>query len=264
MTQPSITAPAHHLWFWPGVLMMTSRELTNSAHVHFPASLYVALEKPLTVSVAQGQVSGQVVLVRANAEQAVDSYGGALLDVLIDADSDVYRYLEPLLKEQDAAALDAEAIAPLNALFQRALNGDLDCASAWDLVEKLIISLCAYQPERSEFDPRIANIAKRLRAELPVNPDLAALAEEAGVSESRFMHLFKQQYGLPMRQYLLWARLRTAAQLVESGSSLTDIAVDVGFYDQAHFARTVRRMFDFSPSFLANPKNLRFYRCDCL
>ena len=243
--------------------MMATPALTNSPHVHFPASIYIGLEDDVVVTTDTAQLRGRLVLVRANTEQNVDTAGKAVLDLLVDADGNSYRYLEPLLGEADAVVLDFTKLQSLEAEMQGALAGDLDCQQAWGLVENILISLSAYRPERPEFDARIAQLAETLREELPVNPNVADLAAQAGVSESRFLHLFKQQYGLPVRQYLLWARLRRAASLWDSGISLTDVAAEVGFYDQAHFARTVRRMFDFSPSWLTNPQNLRLRNCRC-
>lgn len=251
------------VWLWPGMLMMATPALKNSPHVHFPASIYIGLEDEVEVTTDTAKLRGRLVLVRANVEQQVDSGDKPLLDLLVDADGGTYRYLEPLLGEANAAVLDYQKVAALEADMQQALAGEMDCAKAWGLVEEILISLSAYRPERPDFDPRIAQIATELRAELPVNPNVAELAEKAAVSESRFLHLFKQQYGLPVRQYLLWARLRRAADLWDSGSTLADIAADVGFYDQAHFARTVRRFFDFSPSWLANPQNLTVHNCRC-
>lgn len=257
------TAQGNHVWLWQGVLLMACRSLENAPHVHFPASLYLGLDKDLTVTSGSGELTARVVLVRANCEQNVDTHGGAVVDLLVDADGDTYRYLEPLLLESDKVSLPLEKVAGLLDSCRQAVEGQLDCSAAWHLVEELLISVSAYRPQRAEFDQRIELVAQTLRADLPSNPDIACLAKQAGVSESRFMHLFKQQYGLPVRQYLLWARLRRAAELWQVGNTLTDIAAEVGFYDQAHFARTVRRMFDFSPSWLANPKNLVLHNCKC-
>lgn len=259
----SETAPASQVWLWQGVLLVASQSLENTTHMHFPASLYVGLDKDVTVTTKNGVVTGRVVLVRANTDQSANSHEGRLIDVLIDADSATYRQLEPSLLERDAVALSFEPLNAQQTAMNDAVAGQLSCEQAWTLVEQLLISVCEYQPRAREFDPRVEKVAASLRADLPVNPDVQALAEQAGVSESRFMHLFKQQYGLPVRQYLLWARLRRSAELWQTGMLLADIAAEVGFYDQAHFARTVRRMFDFSPSWLANPVNLKLHNCSC-
>lgn len=259
MMDPS---PTNQIWLWQGALLMASQSLTNTPHLHFPASLYVGLDGALTVTTDTGPVVGRVVLVRANCEQSVDSKGGRVVDVLVDADSAAYRYIEPVLQDREAIELDYQAVEHLQATFDQAVLGELCCQQAWALVEEMLISVSAYRPQRIEFDPRIEKVAAFLRANLPVNPEMGLLAEQAGLSESRFMHLFKQQYGLPVRQYLLWARLVQAATLWTTGKSLADIAAEVGFYDQAHFARTVRRMFDFSPSWLTNPANIKLHYCN--
>ncbi|WP_429242055.1 helix-turn-helix transcriptional regulator [Luteibacter sp. 621] len=77
----------------------------------------------------------------------------------------------------------------------------------------------------------------------------ADLARVAGLSVNHFHRAFKATFGLTPYAYVLDARLRHAASLLErTHLPLRDIAAAGGFFDQAHLANTFRRLHGMSPS----------------
>jgi AraC-like DNA-binding protein len=68
-------------------------------------------------------------------------------------------------------------------------------------------------------------------------------ARRAGLSTSRFQHVFKSEVGVPYQRYLAWRRMRLAVRNVIAGSNLTMAAHGAGYCDQAHFAHEFRRIF---------------------
>ena len=80
---------------------------------------------------------------------------------------------------------------------------------------------------------------------------LAELGEYAGLSTSRFLHLFKAQTGIPLRRYRLWNRMGAAVGAFRGGVSLTEAAHAAGFASSAHFSSAFRDMFGMMPSDLA-------------
>ena len=91
---------------------------------------------------------------------------------------------------------------------------------------------------------------------------LAALAKVVGRSPSRLAHRFSETLGLPLRRYVLWCRLRAAAEAAMRGASLTDAAHAAGFADSAHLSRTFRTTFGIAPSFLFERGRLTVVFCD--
>jgi AraC-like DNA-binding protein len=78
--------------------------------------------------------------------------------------------------------------------------------------------------------------------------DLARTATEAGVSSYHFLRSFARTLGVTPHQYLVRARLRRAARLLAEGAtSITDVALDVGFRDLSNFVRTFHRAAGVSP-----------------
>ncbi|WP_337746501.1 helix-turn-helix domain-containing protein [Victivallis vadensis] len=74
------------------------------------------------------------------------------------------------------------------------------------------------------------------------------LARRACLSESRFLHLFRREIGLPVSEFLLRERIREAKRLLrETGLPLLRVALECGFHDQSHFSGRFRRETGLTP-----------------
>ncbi len=94
-----------------------------------------------------------------------------------------------------------------------------------------------------QIDPRVARVVERVSLQPDDLMPLAELAASAGLSASRFQHLFTHEVGVPFRRYRAWHRMRAALREIVSGSNFTRAAHAAGFFDQAHFAHDFRRTF---------------------
>ncbi len=100
----------------------------------------------------------------------------------------------------------------------------------------------------ADRDRRIAAALKRMRDEPHESHSLSELGKCAGLSASRFLHLFKAETGVPLRRYRLWSRMGTAVVACRDGGSLTEAAHAAGFASSAHFSTAFRDMFGMMPS----------------
>jgi AraC-like DNA-binding protein len=74
------------------------------------------------------------------------------------------------------------------------------------------------------------------------------LAKIVGVSNSQFARRFQKLFNSTLRQYLLRIRIRAACRLLaKSDKNITEIALEIGFYDHAHFSRTFSRLMGIAP-----------------
>jgi AraC-like DNA-binding protein len=77
----------------------------------------------------------------------------------------------------------------------------------------------------------------------------AELSAVARRSRWHFSRSFKQAFGEPPHAYIVKRRLEEACNLMlTSSTSLSEIALSVGFSDQAHFCRHFRQAFAQSPA----------------
>ncbi|QJI29432.1 AraC family transcriptional regulator [Pseudomonas sp. ADAK18] len=80
--------------------------------------------------------------------------------------------------------------------------------------------------------------------------DLAECAERDRWSLSNDFRLF---YGTSPHRYLTLRRLDRVKQLVQAGRSLSEAAVEAGFFDQSHMSRHFKKNFGLSPSRWCSP-----------
>ncbi len=102
-------------------------------------------------------------------------------------------------------------------------------------------------------DRRHRTLAEDARARLAerycANDNLASLAGSIGCSEYHLSRVFREQTGMTLASYRNELRLRSSLERVaDSGASLTDIALDLGYSSHSHFAASFRRLFGLPPS----------------
>jgi len=97
------------------------------------------------------------------------------------------------------------------------------------------------------LDARIAEVVARLGTD-PAHPHTAQQwAAGAGLSYSRFLHLFARECGTSYRAFRAWKRARSLLHHVTREASLTDVALDIGYPDATHFSHSIRRIYGLKP-----------------
>jgi AraC-like DNA-binding protein len=97
-------------------------------------------------------------------------------------------------------------------------------------------------------DPRISAAACRIRDEPTTAISSRELAAAAGLSESRFLHLFLDELGTTLRRYRLWVRLMQASAAIAARDNLTAAAMKAGFASPSHLADRFKTTFGLSAS----------------
>jgi len=99
-------------------------------------------------------------------------------------------------------------------------------------------------------DLRIDRASRYIEQNFQEKISLKRLAEVAGLSPYHFLRAFRAAVGISPHDYLIRCRLRHAQRLIISSAGtrpLADIAVEAGFYDEAHLASHFRRVFGQPP-----------------
>lgn len=134
-----------------------------------------------------------------------------------------------------------------------------DAVAAWSLVDGLI-GKCPRHGYRD--DALVSHTCTLIGKSLDGPITLASLSQAVHLSPSRLAHRFREATGVPVRRYVLWCRLRRAAEAAMRGSSLTEAAHFAGFADSPHLTRTFRAMFGVAPSFLFRPGQASVTFCE--
>jgi AraC-like DNA-binding protein len=236
---------------WPAAMIVWGPGFTSTAHRHHCVQLLMTLRGSLLMRGGPHEAWRKcgAALVRPDAVHEVDARGRTVLIGFIDAESEMGAALSERI-EGDIAYLRAREVNRWRALLGPTPNEE--CAERW-------LTGCLVRRKHSvAIHPGVRRVLSHLRDQRAVLPDvsLKTLAGIAGLSRSRFMHVFTESVGVLLRPYILWLRLQRAACDLMQGTSVTSAAHRAGFSDAAHLTRTCRRMLGATPSELAWRKRL--------
>jgi len=112
----------------------------------------------------------------------------------------------------------------------------------------LLADECNPRSTHTGHDPRIRDAIDHLVANLIEPPSTQAVADVCGLSRSHLTVLFKEQTGLTLGQFVEQHRLARARRLLEhTGSSLQEIADELGFSSPFYLSTRFKRAFGESP-----------------
>jgi AraC-like DNA-binding protein len=154
----------------------------------------------------------------------------------------------------------AHVVAPLDAVVGRsadALVGRLVEAPAWRERFALLDAAITARVAEMAPPPREVVWAWRRLAETSGALPVGALADELGWSRKRLIGRFREHVGVTPKLYARLLRFQAAVDVLRADGaeqlSLASVALDCGYYDQAHLNRDFRAFADTSPTdFLAS------------
>lgn len=147
------------------------------------------------------------------------------------------------------ALLAESAFGPTTALFQNAV-GTAIIARLREL-DGVVSRPPRHQLSEADLTRVIAFMEARMADDLSV----ADLASIAGLSPAHFSTLFRNATGEPPHRYHTRLRVERARRLLEGGATPSDASLAVGFFDQSHLARHMRRLIGISPARLRVPSS---------
>jgi AraC-like DNA-binding protein len=146
-----------------------------------------------------------------------------------------------------------DADVPLDALWgvaaERRLRQQLiDAASAAQALDVLEAALCAVWRDRTRHDA----VAYAL-SEFQARPALArvdAVTTAIGLSRRRFIERFSRDVGVTPKRYCRLLRFQGAVAAVHRGQrpDWAQVALDAGYFDQAHFIHEFRAFAGVTPT----------------
>ena len=107
---------------------------------------------------------------------------------------------------------------------------------------------CADASPQRERGASIGGVLAAVRERPGRDWSVARMAAVAGLSASRFKARFKEEVGIPPREFVLRTRIEEADRRLEAGREpITNIAFDLGFSSSQYFATVYRRYTGTTP-----------------
>lgn len=92
--------------------------------------------------------------------------------------------------------------------------------------------------------------------------NISEIEKKFGVSRSWLWRIFKEQFNMSPKQYILYKRLTHARYLLQCGESVTNACMYSGFSDCSHFIKLFRRTFGVTPLNFRNSACQQLVCCD--
>lgn len=213
--------------------------------------LFAMREEGIEVEVAGRQQRAQILLLKPFVPKALNALAQPFISIGLNPTHPKYRAYTRL-EDPGYVTLPRSLFPSLNDRLQALWAGYLDVNHARRVYDHAIDEITQMLPPLRPMDPRIERVTASL-AENHRQP-LEALADKACLSYYRMSHLFSNEMGLSLRQYVLSLKIHAAARCIGRGMNLTATAHEAGFTDSAHLSRVWTKAFGGPPTRFLNPK----------
>jgi AraC-like DNA-binding protein len=168
-------------------------------------------------------------------------------------------YWGRLYQEEDRRVIDSGREIPNQVWLVPGADGDLDrfISSKIPLrgsdgkiigIAGVMYRLEGGRESTTRSDP-VAQATEWIRQRLDRPLEIGQVARQVGLSVSQLNRRFRAAYQMSPSEYLQRVRVHEASRLLaESDLSIGEVALETGFYDQAHLTRTFRRWMGMTPS----------------
>jgi AraC-like DNA-binding protein len=256
--QESESQPGHRMLitpervFYAGLLGRPRERCPGAFHV------YVAIRDGLHLSTSDGcQAHGELAVTMPNLRHTITSEYRSAICIAIEPESVPDGTLEAVARRLQGsdAGLFANRIRAAYATLAEMQHRDAISNAEFD-------TMCFGDalPQRA-LDPRVVRAIARIGQFSGEPVTAASCATEAGLSPSRFLHLFKEETGISFRSFRAWKRARHLLHFANQDINLAHLAQDIGYPDSTHFSHSIRRFYGLKPrAIFSGSRDLAIYR----
>ena len=129
--------------------------------------------------------------------------------------------------------------------------GGYGLTSDWAYEVASVFINSTYSPGEKAFGippRRLGRIVEHIRKNLDTPLGVGTLSRLADMSQSHFSKMFKLSTGLAPHQFVLQERINRSKQLLrQEDAKIVDVALEVGFENQAHFTTVFGNFVGMTP-----------------
>jgi AraC-like DNA-binding protein len=242
-TYPTYT----RLFIWSSRLLYFGLSQHLTPHVYAAAALHVGIYQLFQIKIGHGDWQlCRCALIPAGVKHELNFSNGIHGKLFIERDSADFLYFKRRFpySEQSATLFNDDELVteflwmyeenPAKPLIECCLNALLNCDDTLYL----------------KLDARVQTAINCICNEPENNFSGDYLAGLSDLSQSRFLHLFKENTNVTYRRFRAWKRLFLAVEHLNGSDNMTFAALDAGFSDAAHFSHSFRETFGVNPRFV--------------
>jgi AraC-like DNA-binding protein len=156
--------------------------------------------------------------------------------------------LQPIAPTHSTAP---DVFRALNGLYAALIDSQADIlhkqctAVAFFSQMQQTLGTAGIRPEQAT--PRVERAAQYINDNFTQSISLEDMCAAASLSGSYLIRAFEQRYHMTPHAYLINRRIQHARTRLKSGSLIADVALELGFADQAHFQRAFKKHLAATP-----------------
>lgn len=169
-----------------------------------------------------------------------------------------FPFLQMPLTEVAGIVVDTDAVMKNISRLREAL---LDCPAPEEMFRRAEEFFLREYLGKLEEQPCVDYAVRRIVA-APEALTMEEIAQKIGYSQKHFIHLFKHHVGVAPKSYLRIMRFQKTLEEIAAAKEMdwSGLALDCGYYDQAHFIGDFKNFSGFTPEqYLAIPREYPNY-----
>ncbi|MTI87415.1 MAG: helix-turn-helix domain-containing protein [Balneolaceae bacterium] len=253
------------LYVWNGMMVFWGASFDTDPHSHKNTlQLVFDIDKEFKLrdhSTEWARYSAAII--KASHIHQLDSNGSIQLFIYLDKESTYAQKLtNKYLLDRPFRELPNSDIREFSNEFFKRLVATENCGKLFRKC-MMILRHLINREQTINIDKRIQKAISFI-TEAPVKQfKVEDVANHVSLSESHLRHLFKEQVGQPIQNFILWMRVVDSLNLVLEGKQLTQTAHEVGFWDSSHMNRSYKKLLGVSPgSIKKHEDDYRIITCD--
>jgi len=243
------------LYVWNGLSMFWGTSFHTDPHFHNTLQLVFDIEKQFKLKDEDHdwQSYASAIIKEGHIHQ-LESCNSIQLFIYLDKDSRFARELSKrYLKGVAIAPLDYPGISKLGTQYFKELLVETDCTKLFKGCRVILQALLNIEVSKI-LDERVKKAIEFITGATDKQMKVKAIA---------LSHLFKEEVGQPIQNFMLWMKVVDSLNLVLSGEPMRKAAINSGFWDNSHMHRSYKELLGVPPGKIKTfEKDLKIVACE--
>lgn len=235
-------------YYYGTYVVLKGTEYEDEMHRHLMKHILIGLEEYTHCIVSGREIFCDGILIQSNVEHKIYKSNKEMLLFLIPDCCNLGRDMETkYFKENSYYILTDDVIESLRKEWKKSILSVKNNKDYFIIFENLLRYIPTDLNKKCIRDIRVlksmAYILKNIEKE---KLSLKEIAFYTSISSSRLSHLFKEETGVTIKDYILLCRILKAIELIMQGRNITQACMQAGFSSPSHFADTIKKWFGLS------------------
>lgn len=236
------------MYVWNGFSVFWGMSFNTSPHFHDTLQLVFDIDRTFKLKDKDSEWQEYAAaIIKDRHIHQLDSNNSIQLFLYLDRDSTYAKQLtKKYLGKQGINDLSKSDIRKLSNNFFKKLLVDTHCESllkGYMMILRHLIDFDIPVLKDERVEKAITFIARSRDRQVSIKE----VAAHVHLSESRIRHLFKQQVGQPIQNFMLWMKIVDSLNLIVKGSKVEETAYATGFWDASHMNRSYKTLLGVTP-----------------